>query len=121
MMKVVGEEGTSLEDYLLYLKGDLLDDVYLQQNSFDEIDGRCSIERQKLVFNILFKILAGRYKLNSKREARSFIHDLRQKFIDWNSFAAEDPSFVKHQQEVEELFKEKFVEFERQAAKLVEI
>ncbi len=121
MMKVVGEEGTSLEDYLLYLKGDLLDDVYLQQNSFDEIDGRCSIERQKLVFNILFKILAGRYKLNSKREARSFIHDLRQKFIDWNSIAAEDPSFVKHQQEVEELFKEKFVEFERQAAKLVEI
>ncbi|MGN0715184.1 MAG: V-type ATP synthase subunit A, partial [Anaerovoracaceae bacterium] len=35
MMKVVGEEGTSIEDYITYQKGELLDAVYLQQNSFD--------------------------------------------------------------------------------------
>ncbi|HPW47648.1 MAG TPA: V-type ATP synthase subunit A, partial [Rectinema sp.] len=35
MMKVVGEEGTSLEDYVIYLKSEFLDAVYLQQNSFD--------------------------------------------------------------------------------------
>ena len=38
MMKVVGEEGTSLDDYVLYLKGEFLDSVYLQQNSFDPVD-----------------------------------------------------------------------------------
>ena len=31
MMKVVGEEGTSAEDYIIYQKGELLDAVYLQQ------------------------------------------------------------------------------------------
>ena len=42
MMKVIGEEGTSAEDYILYQKGELLDAVYLQQNSFDPIDAACA-------------------------------------------------------------------------------
>ncbi len=46
MMKVVGEEGTSAEDYIIYQKGELLDAVYLQQNSFDPIDAACPPERQ---------------------------------------------------------------------------
>ncbi|MDY6843247.1 MAG: V-type ATP synthase subunit A [Thermodesulfobacteriota bacterium] len=37
MMKVVGEEGTPLSDYVMYLKGDFFDSVYLQQNAFDEV------------------------------------------------------------------------------------
>src|SRR5574343_480978 len=35
MMKVIGEEGTSLKDYIDYLKGEFFDYVYLQQNAFD--------------------------------------------------------------------------------------
>jgi len=50
MMMVVGEEGTSIEDYTLYLKSDYFDEVYLQQNGFDEVDAQCSPERQKYVF-----------------------------------------------------------------------
>ena len=38
MMKVVGEEGTSTNDYITYLKGDFIDSIYLQQNSFDPVD-----------------------------------------------------------------------------------
>ena len=57
MMKVVGEEGTSLEDFILYLKSDFLDAVYFQQNSFDEVDGAVSVERQTYVFHYLLKIL----------------------------------------------------------------
>lgn len=50
MMKVVGEEGTSLDDYIVYLKGEFLDAVYLQQNSFDEIDSAVTVERQNYSF-----------------------------------------------------------------------
>ncbi|MFH1310521.1 MAG: V-type ATP synthase subunit A, partial [Candidatus Omnitrophota bacterium] len=38
MMKVVGEEGTSLEDFVIFLKSDFFDNVYLQQNGFDKVD-----------------------------------------------------------------------------------
>ncbi len=40
MMKVVGEEGTSLEDFVVYLKAEFLDAVYLQQDAFHEVDAR---------------------------------------------------------------------------------
>ena len=39
MMKVVGEEGTSIDDFVLYLKAEYLDAVYLQQDAFDAVDG----------------------------------------------------------------------------------
>jgi len=48
MMKVVGEEGTSLEDYVVYLKSEFLDAVYLQQNSFDPVDAAVSPSRQNM-------------------------------------------------------------------------
>ncbi|MDZ7822282.1 MAG: hypothetical protein U5N26_11075 [Candidatus Marinimicrobia bacterium] len=37
-MMMVGEEGTSLEDFVFYLKSEYLDAACLQQNSFDPVD-----------------------------------------------------------------------------------
>jgi V/A-type H+-transporting ATPase subunit A len=84
MMKVVGEEGTSIEDYLIYLKGDLLDSVYLQQNSFDEVDQSASPDRQKHVFKVLMRILGAQFTFKEKDVARSWFAKLRQQFIDYN-------------------------------------
>jgi len=49
MMKVVGEEGTSIEDFIVYLKSEFLDGVYLQQNGFDEVDAATDLKRQEYV------------------------------------------------------------------------
>ncbi len=84
MMKVVGEEGTGLEDYMVYLKGDFLDAVYLQQNAFDPVDAAVSTDRQRHVFDLLFEILGGRFRMDNKENARSFFYSLRQQFLDYN-------------------------------------
>ena len=85
MMKVVGEEGVSIEDYVLYQKSELIDSVYLQQNSFDEVDSSVTPERQERVFNTLYDILLNPLSaLSDKSEARSFFNALRQLFLDWN-------------------------------------
>src|SRR5574344_1445632 len=84
MMKVVGEEGTSLEDFILYLKSDFLDSVYFQQNSFDAIDSSASVERQTYVYKRIMTILGSDFDLPGKDEARVFFNQLRQNFIDWN-------------------------------------
>ena len=82
MMKVVGEEGTSAEDYIIYQKGELLDAVYLQQNSFDPIDAACSPDRQREEFGILYDALMASYDLDDKNEIRGFFNQLRQEFLD---------------------------------------
>jgi V/A-type H+/Na+-transporting ATPase subunit A len=84
MMKVVGEEGTSLDDFVVYLKGSFLDSVYFQQNSFDPVDSAVAPERQKHCFKAILAILASEFALKDKEEARSFFNQLRQKFLDWN-------------------------------------
>jgi V/A-type H+-transporting ATPase subunit A len=61
MMKVVGEEGTSLDDYVVYLKSEYLDAVYIQQNSFDPVDAAVSPERQKYVFSQVVEILGASF------------------------------------------------------------
>jgi V/A-type H+-transporting ATPase subunit A len=84
MMKVVGEEGTSLDDFTCYLKAEFLDAVYLQQNAFSESDASTPVARQKVMFYMVEKTLFTDYKFTTKDDTRRFFMDLQQTFIDWN-------------------------------------
>ncbi|MCI6662848.1 MAG: V-type ATP synthase subunit A [Spirochaetia bacterium] len=104
MMKVVGEEGTSLEDFILYLKSEFLDSVYLQQNSFDEVDAAADVERQTYVFKLLLKVLGSDFVLESKDEARGYFNQMRQKFIDWNYSVWQGDEFKKNEADINQLY-----------------
>ena len=84
MMKVVGEEGTSIEDFQLYLKAELIDAAYLQQDSFNDVDAACSADRQRHVFGVLCEVLDAPMAFASRDEARSFFLRLTQTMKDWN-------------------------------------
>ena len=105
MMKVVGEEGTALLDYITYLKSEMLDAVYLQQNSFDLVDANCGKQRQRYVTDKLVYILGSNYALQNKDDARGFFNRMRQKFIDWNYTEFESESFKKAEAEIDELYR----------------
>lgn len=104
MMKVVGEEGTSTEDFVAYLKSDFLDSVYFQQNSFDEIDSAASVERQTYVFKYLVEILGTAFDFETKDEARAYFNKLRQSFLDWNYIEWMTESFKAKEAEIKELY-----------------
>ena len=104
MMKVVGEEGTSIEDYTIYLKAELLDAVYLQQNSFDLIEANCTKERQRYVTDKLVYILGSEFSLSDKDDARTFFNRLRQKFIDWNYTEFKSEAFTKAEAEIDTMY-----------------
>ncbi len=104
MMKVVGEEGTSLEDYIIYLKGEMLDAVYLQQNSFDATEANCGVTRQRYITDKLVTILGSDYALPDKDDARSFFNRLRQRFIDWNYTEFKSEEFAKSEAMIDELY-----------------
>jgi len=101
MMLVVGEEGTSLEDFVIYLKSEFLDSVYLQQNGFDPIDAACSPERQNYVFKKIYQILIQKFNFKDKQDARSFFYTLRQLFIDWNYTKWDSPEFKEQEKKID--------------------
>ena len=93
MMKVVGEEGTSLQDFITFLKGEYLDAVFLQQDAFHPVDGATGAKRQKDTFAQILSILNTELAFEGKDQARSFFQTLTQTTLDWNRTPEESEEF----------------------------
>ncbi|MDR1210976.1 MAG: V-type ATP synthase subunit A [Spirochaetaceae bacterium] len=119
MMKVVGEEGTSIDDYVVYLKGDFLDAVYFQQNSFDAVDAAVSPDRQDHTFRIILEILGSRFSFGDKNEARSWFNRLRQRFLDYNGSEWKSERFASMEKEIRSALAEKSQGLEAAVEKLL--
>lgn len=103
MMTVVGEEGISLEDLVLYLKSEMIDFTYLQQNAFDEVDCATDIERQVQDFKLLNRAINTRFDFASKRDARSFFANLQDKFYQRNYYTLSSDDYKKITGQIEEM------------------
>ncbi len=103
MMKVVGEEGTSLPDYVDYLKAEFFDFVYLQQNAFDPVDEATPKERQIYVYNFIYCILESEFIFEDKDAALHFFQQLRQLFRGWNSIPWQTREFQETEKEIRAL------------------
>jgi V/A-type H+-transporting ATPase subunit A len=120
MMKVVGEEGTSPEDYELFLKGEFIDSVYLQQDSFDPVDAAVSPTRQRHVFRLLFTVLISRFDFDSKETARGFFNQLRQKFLDYNGAEWQGEEFTRLESEIRSFLETRQTGMEEKGRKIWE-
>ncbi len=88
MMKVVGDEGTAMADYMVYLKMELIDAVYLQQNAFNDVDASTPIVRQQAIFDTLEKVVEASYAFENKDTAQHYFKQYQQAFIDWHNTPA---------------------------------
>ncbi|MCD4698971.1 MAG: V-type ATP synthase subunit A [Phycisphaerae bacterium] len=95
MMTVVGEEGTTIEDFTVYLKSDFFDSVYLQQNAFDEVDGATDAERQKFVFAKCLEVLRLDFGFESREQARATMVHVADRFRNWNYAATDSDEYKK--------------------------
>jgi len=95
MMTVVGEEGTSIEDFTVALKADFFDNCFLQQNAFDEVDAATPAERQIFVFDKILEILKLEAEFESKDEARKGFVDVSDMFRNWNYSATDSDEYKK--------------------------
>ena len=89
MMTVVGEEGTSIEDFTMALKTDFFDNCYLQQNAFDDVDGATPADRQIFVFDKILEVIDLEFDFKDKNEARSVMVRISDLVRNWN-YAATD-------------------------------
>ncbi len=107
MMKVVGEEGTNTDDFVIYLKSEFLDFVYLQQNTFDKVDGATSRERQIYMFAQVLKVLKTKFRFEDKEVARRYFLELRVIFNDLNYAEFKSEKFTGLEQKVAEKISER--------------
>jgi V/A-type H+-transporting ATPase subunit A len=103
MMKVVGEEGTSIEDFTVYLKSEFLDAVYLQQDAYHEVDAATPANRQIYVFDRLHHMLHQGMGFESKDAARAFFQRLTQAVRDWNRSVMDSEEFKALEKRIEQM------------------
>jgi len=83
-MEVVGEEGVAIDDMVLFLKSELYEFCYLQQNAFDKEDTYCPLERQVELFHLIQKIFATPFEFDVHDAARSFFLNLQNELKNVN-------------------------------------
>lgn len=107
MMKVVGEEGTHIDDFVVYLKSEFIDFVYLQQNTFDKVDGATSRERQVYMFDKVIHVLESTFKFEDKEVARRYFLELRLAFTNLNYAEFQSDKFKELEKAVDEKISER--------------
>ena len=96
MMTVVGEEGTSIEDFTIALKADFFDNCYLQQNAFDEVDAATPAKRQQFVFDKVLEVLELEFDFKDKDQARETLVEASDLYRNWNYVATDSDEYKQY-------------------------
>ena len=83
-MEVVGEDGVAIDDMVIFLKSELYEFCYLQQNAFDKEDAYCPLERQIEMFRLIQQIFGARFPFDVHDAARSFFLNLQNELKNMN-------------------------------------
>lgn len=92
-MEVVGEEGISIHDIVTYLKSELYEFSYLQQNAFDKEDTYCNLKRQVQLIQVMHEIFKAHFNFSSHDEARAFFLGLQNEIKNMNFMAFESENY----------------------------
>ncbi len=71
-INILGDDSVPVEYHDKFWKSELIDFVFLQQDSFDDIDSNCSKERQMYMFKYVMKVCRGAYNFNDFEDCSSF-------------------------------------------------
>jgi V/A-type H+-transporting ATPase subunit A len=104
-MEVVGEEGVAMKDMITFLKSELYDFSYLQQNAFDKEDAYCPLKRQIALLTLIRKIFDQEFEFEGHDEARTYFLTLQNKIKNMNFMAFESPRFREALADIHEMLK----------------
>jgi len=93
MMQVTGEEGVSLEDFVVHQKALFVDMVFLQQDAFDAVDASMPRDRQVESFRLMKELIDADYTFESAQDARAAFTRLTSRYKNLNYTATESPQY----------------------------
>ena len=103
MMQVTGEEGITMDDFIMYHKSLMFDMTYLQQDAYDPVDVSVSMERQKILLNLLFEIIMKGLTFKDKTEVRNHFTKLTSLFKNLNYAQLNTDEYNKYYNQIVEL------------------
>ncbi len=108
-MEVVGEEGTAIEEMILYLKAELYDFCYLQQNAFDKEDSYCPLKRQIVSFELINRIFDMSFYFQTHDAARRYFLSLQNLIKNMNFVVFQSKEYQQFIDKIEMMLNEQLL------------
>ncbi|NMC94419.1 MAG: V-type ATP synthase subunit A [Syntrophorhabdus sp.] len=105
MMLVVGEEGISIDDLVVYLKAEAVDAVCLQQDAFDKVERATSKERQVSDFLLLMEMVHHHFSFESKEQAKKEMTNIQNIFFQMKYAPFQEEAYWAYRKEIESILK----------------
>jgi V/A-type H+-transporting ATPase subunit A len=103
MMLVIGEEGVSIDDLIVYLKAEAVDAVCLQQDSFDAVERATSKERQIADFLLLMDMVRHPFSFDSKEQAKKEMTHIQNLFFQMKYAPFRQEYYLTYRKEIESI------------------
>lgn len=104
---ILGDDGVPLDYHIDFWRSELIDFGFIQQDSFDEIDMNCSMERQVYMLNKLLKICRQQFDLEDHIETSTFFKKLINTIKQMNYSPFPSAEFSNYESSCEILLKER--------------
>ena len=106
-INILGDDGVPVEYHERFWKSELIDFVILQQDAFDEIDANCPIERQKMMYKMVFDICRKDFGFSDFEQCSQFFKGLINLFRQMNYSEWQSEKFNGYLKQIEQYVGEK--------------
>lgn len=105
-INILGDDGVPVNYHIRFWKSEVIDFIILQQDAFDKIDQRTSLERQEYMLNKVLEINDTEMNFNTFEDVASYFKKIINLLKQMNYSEYESEEFFSYQGELDQLIKE---------------
>ena len=106
-INILGDDGVSIDTHLVFWRSEVVDEIILQQNAFDEVDARTPMDRQQYMVNKILEIVAIPLSFESYEEINPYFKRVINALKQMNYSEFETEAFNQNMKELEDTLEER--------------
>ncbi|MCK5781466.1 MAG: V-type ATP synthase subunit A [Flavobacteriales bacterium] len=106
-INILGDDGVPLEFHKRFWNSELIDGVILQQDSFDEIDAYCPLDRQKLMLELVLDITDKDFSFGMFEDVSTFYKKITNILKQMNYSELDSDKFSTYHGELDSMINER--------------
>ncbi len=106
-INILGDDGVSIDTHLVFWRSEIVDEIILQQNAFDEVDARTPLKRQEYMVDKVLETIHTELAFDKYEEINPYFKRVINTMKQMNYSAFESEDFKKFEQGLEEILEER--------------
>ncbi len=106
-INILGDDGVSIDTHLAFWRSEVVDEIILQQNAFDEVDARSPLQRQKYMVEKVLGVVHTELEFDSYEQVNPYYKRVIATLKQMNYSEFESPDFRQYENGLEEVLEER--------------